>query len=88
MIDPTTAPRSESDTSERADDDAAPSGADEAPASSAWGTGRTHPTVISGRVSHAVKDRAKAAAEERGQSMCEFVRKAIHSALRDHADEA
>ena len=46
--------------------------------------GRTFPTVISGRVSHATKGRAKDIARRRGISMCELVRQAVRDALRTH----
>ena len=46
--------------------------------------GRSHPTVISGRVSHSTKGRAKDVARTRGVSLCQFVREAVQRAVRTH----
>ena len=45
---------------------------------------RSYPTVISGRVQHATKDRVKAVARSRGISMCQLVREAVRDVLRTH----
>jgi hypothetical protein len=46
--------------------------------------GRSHPTVISGRVSHSTKGRAKDIARTRGISLCQLVREAVQRAVRTH----
>ena len=45
---------------------------------------RSFPTVISGRVSHSMKDRAKAIARSRGISVCQLVREAVQDVVRAH----
>lgn len=46
--------------------------------------GRAHPTVISGRVSHSTKGRAKDVARARGISLCQLVREAVQRAVHTH----
>jgi len=87
MVDPTTESRSaETDTSQPSSTNGPASGAAnhgtsgtaDAPVKP---TGRQHPTVISGRVSHSTKGRAKDIARARGISLCQLVRTAVRDAL-------
>ena len=80
MIDANEHPRSEESTSNAAQATNSRSSNGSAPAPK----GRSHPTVISGRVSHSTKGRAKDIARTRGVSLCQFVREAVQRAVRTH----
>ena len=82
MLDKTTNQRSGTATNATAN--SRPSTGDSPASGAANPRNRTFPTVISGRVQHATKDRAKAVARSRGISMCQLVREAVKDALRTH----
>lgn len=85
MKDPTSTLRSEEDTPESADDaNSLPSNVSKAAPSTA--RGQQYPTTTATRLTYAMKGRAKDAARARGISLAAFIREAIRSALRDHAD--
>ena len=82
MVDQTTEQRSGTDRSATAN--SRPSTGDSPASGAASSHKRTHPTVISGRVSHATKGRAKDVARLRGMSVCQLVREAVQDALRPY----
>ena len=82
MVDPTDEQRSGTDGNTAAN--SRPSPNHSPPSRAANSRNRAFPTVISGRVSHDTKDRAKAIARSRGMSVCQLVREAVQDALRTH----